>query len=65
VTTPDPRERLRKLAGTATRLRVDPHDLAEDLPAGWERIPDVAARTYRAYAEIARLLEDLGREVPG
>jgi hypothetical protein len=65
VTTPDPRERLRTLAGAATRLRVDLHDLAEDLPTGWERLPDVAARTYEAYAMLARLLDDLGREVPG
>lgn len=61
----DPRARLRKLTGRATRLKLDLHDLAEDLPVGWESIPDVAARTYEAYAEIARLRAELDEEGSG
>lgn len=61
----DTRGRLRKLAGRATRLKLDLHDLAEDLPTGWEGIPDLATRTYEAYAEIARLQEELAQEGTG
>lgn len=61
----DPRDRLKKLAGRATRLKLDLHDLAEDLPIGWETIPDLAARTYEAYAEIARLRAELAEEGAG
>lgn len=66
MTTPDQladtRARLRKLTGTASRLKLDLHDLAEDLPTGWETIPEVAARTYEAYAEIDRLQRELAKE---
>lgn len=63
MTTPDQladtQARLRKATGRASRLKLDLHDLAEDLPTGWESIPEVAARTYEAYAEIARLQREL------
>lgn len=49
------RKRLRKLGMKASQLKLDLHDLAEDLPLGWENIPDLARRTYDAYAEIALL----------
>ncbi|WP_261566130.1 CCE_0567 family metalloprotein [Frankia gtarii] len=54
-------QRLRKLHSKATRLKLDLHDLAEDLPIGWEGLLDVARRTYDAYAEIA-LLEGLAEK---
>ncbi|EIV95139.1 CCE_0567 family metalloprotein [Frankia sp. QA3] len=54
-------QRLRKLQSKATQLKLDLHDLAEDLPIGWEGILDVARRTYDAYAEIA-LLEGLAEK---
>ncbi|CAO5193620.1 conserved hypothetical protein [Frankia sp. AiPs1] len=54
----DPAEaqkRVRKLNSKASQLKLDLHDLSEELPLGWENILDVARRTYDAYAEIARL----------
>lgn len=54
---------LKKLNSTATRLKLDLHDLAEDLPIGWERILDVATDTYSAYAAITRLQAELAQEV--
>ncbi len=33
---------VKKLNAQATQLKMDLHDLSEDLPTGWERIPDVA-----------------------
>jgi hypothetical protein len=58
------RKRARKLGVKASQLKLDLHDLAEDLPLGWENILDVARRTYDAYAEIARL-EGRAKEASG
>lgn len=69
MTTPDrpadPGARLKKLNSTAVRLKFDLHDLAEDLPVGWERILEVAGQAYDAYAELARLKGELAEEGPG
>ena len=50
---------LRSLTFSAGQLKLDLHDLAEDLPLDWERIPEVATRTHAAYARIAELREQL------
>ncbi len=49
------RKRLRRLNSRASQLKLDLHDLSEELPLGWESILDVAQRTYDAYAQIALL----------
>ena len=46
---------LRNLSFSASQLKLDLHDPAEDLPLDWERIPEVAQRTHAAYARIAEL----------
>ena len=55
----DEREQLRaqikKLNLSATGLKMDLHDLAEELPAGWEKIMETAQRTHDAYARIDEL----------
>jgi len=33
--------------------------LSEDLPTGWERIPEVAARTYETYQKLATARQKL------
>ena len=48
----DQKARLKKLNAQATALKMDLHDLAEDLPTGWENIMEVAEKTYRAYQEL-------------
>jgi hypothetical protein len=60
VAEPDPvtdvdelRVAARKLASRASQAKLDLHDLAEDLPIGWERIPEVAQRAYDAQAALA------------
>lgn len=47
------RARIKKLNAQATSLKMNLHDLAEDLPTGWEKIPEVAAQTYEAYKSLA------------
>lgn len=43
---------IKKLNAQATALKMDLHDLAEDLPTHWERIREVADRAYEAYAAL-------------
>lgn len=56
------REQLKKLKYSAMQLKMDLHDLAEDLPVDWERVPDVAARTFDTYSAIAQLESELTQE---
>jgi hypothetical protein len=54
---------VRKLSAQATSLKMDLHDLSEELPVNWERIPDLALRTFFAYQaldEARKRLADLG-----
>ncbi|MBZ0106178.1 MAG: hypothetical protein K8H84_11160 [Sulfuricella denitrificans] len=44
--------RVKKLNAQATQLKMDLHDLSEDLPTGWEKIPEVAQRTFAAYQAL-------------
>jgi hypothetical protein len=50
---------IKRLNAQATALKMDLHDLAEDLPTGWERILEVADKTYQAYAALARARQRL------
>lgn len=43
---------IKRLNGRATQLKMDLHDLAEDLPIGWENIPDLAMQTHTAYHDL-------------
>ncbi len=43
---------VKKLNAQATQLKIDLHDLSEDLPIGWEKIPEVAEKTFAAYQQL-------------
>ena len=43
---------IKKLNAQATNLKMNLHDLAEDLPTGWEKIPAVAEQAYQAYKNL-------------
>lgn len=43
---------VRKLNAQATNLKMNLHDLAEDLPNGWEKIPELAQQTFQAYQSL-------------
>jgi hypothetical protein len=56
--------RVRKLNSEAGRLKLDLHDLAEDLPKDWETIMEVAQRVHEKYVDLAaarRQLAELER----
>lgn len=43
---------VKKLNAQATALKMNLHDLAEDLPIGWEKIPDLAEQTFQTYKNL-------------
>lgn len=52
---------VKKLSAKAMQLKMDLHDLSEELPINWESIPEVAERTYRAFAELIEKRSELER----
>ncbi len=51
----------KKLSARAISLKMALHDLAEDLPTGWEKIREVAAETFEAY----KALDELRKRIAG
>ena len=43
---------IKKLSSQAIQSKMDLHDLSEDLPTGWERIPEVAQKTFQLYEKL-------------
>jgi len=43
---------IKKLSSQAVQAKLDLHDLSEDLPTGWERIPEVAQKTFQTYEKL-------------
>ncbi len=43
---------IRKLNAKATQAKMDLHDLSEELPTNWERIPEVARIAHEAHAAL-------------
>jgi hypothetical protein len=43
---------VKKLNARATQAKMDLHDLSEELPTNWERIPEVAKVAYDAHAAL-------------
>ena len=50
----DLKSRIKKLNAQATQAKMDLHDLSEDLPTGWERIPEVAQRCHSAHVALTQ-----------
>lgn len=46
------KKEVKKLNAQATTLKMNLHDLAEDLPIGWEKIPELAEQTYQTYKNL-------------
>jgi hypothetical protein len=45
----DLKAELKKLSARAMQLKMDLHDLSEELPQNWENIPQVARRAHDAF----------------
>ena len=50
---------IKKLNAQATQLKMDLHDLSEELPIGWERIPEIADKTFQAYQKLTAARQKL------
>jgi hypothetical protein len=48
---------IKKLSSQAVQAKLDLHDLSEDLPTGWERIPEVAGKTFTIYQKLVAARE--------
>jgi hypothetical protein len=59
VTIDEVKAQIKKLNGLATQLKMDLHDLSEDLPIGWEKIPDIAQSTFSAYQQLTEARKKL------
>jgi len=59
TTTDELKARIKRLGFEASQLKLDLHDLTEDLPNGWEQIMPVAERTYKKYAELMAAKQQL------
>lgn len=52
---------LKKLSARAMQLKMDLHDLSEELPVNWQTIPDVADAAFRAFAQLEEKRAELRR----
>jgi len=43
---------IKKLSSQAVQAKLDLHDLSEELPTNWERIPEVAQKTFQTYEKL-------------
>ena len=50
---------VKKLNAQATQAKMDLHDLSEELPIGWEKVPEVAQRTFEAYGRLSEARKQL------
>ncbi|MBZ4023304.1 hypothetical protein CKO11_12630 [Rhodobacter sp. TJ_12] len=44
--------RAKKLSMRATNAKMELHDLSEELPTDWQKIPEVAQQTYEIYRDL-------------
>jgi len=60
---------LKKLNAQATAAKMDLHDLSEELPTDWQRIPEVAQRAFETHRALMQARQDAagatGSAAPG
>ena len=55
---------VRKLNARATQAKMDLHDLSEELPTNWQRIPELARAAHEAHAALAEARRQLAAFPP-
>jgi hypothetical protein len=55
---------VRKLNARATQAKMDLHDLSEELPTNWERIPEVAQAAHQAHVALVEARQRLATLQP-
>ncbi len=56
------RNQVKKLKREAAERSMELHDLTEELPGAYQRIMEVAARTYEKHLEWAKASEELKKK---
>ncbi len=51
--------KVKKLNAKATQAKMDLHDLSEDLPTNWERIPEVAQVAFESHQALVAARKEL------
>ncbi len=46
------KDQVRRLSSRAMQLKMDLHDLSEELPLNWELVPGIAQKTHDAFKEL-------------
>lgn len=52
-------KRVKKLSMRSTDAKMNLHDLAEELPTDWKKIPEVAAQTFDVFKELTAARREL------
>lgn len=47
------KKEVKKLNAQAMELKMNLHDLSEELPTNWDKIPEIAQRTFDAFNRLA------------
>ena len=50
---------IKRLSSQAIQTKMDLHDLSEELPTGWERIPEVAKKTFQTFEKLVAAKQKL------
>jgi hypothetical protein len=50
---------VKKLSIRSTTAKMNLHDLSEELPTDWEKIPEVAQETFEVFKELAAARKEL------
>lgn len=51
----DLKAQAKKASARAMNLKMELHDLSEELPIGWEKIPEIAERAHAAFDLLTAL----------
>ena len=43
---------VKKLSARAMNLKMNLHDLSEELPLGWQTIPEIAQQAFEAFRDL-------------
>jgi hypothetical protein len=55
---------IKKLNAKATQAKMDLHDLSEELPTDWQRIPAVAQVAFETHAALVAARQKLAALTP-
>lgn len=59
MTVEDLQAKVKKLSMRSTTAKMNLHDLSEELPTDWEKIPQVAQETFEVFKELAAARKEL------